>query len=40
MAWIRKTYAEMLETPAVSAVLQVGSGGMLVFSTGVPISSS
>ena len=37
ISWIRKTY---METSAVSAVLQVGLGGILVFATGVLIGSS
>ena len=37
ISWIRKTY---METSAVSAVLQVGLGGVLVFATGVLIGSS
>jgi rubrerythrin len=37
ISWIRKTY---METSAVSAILQVGLGGVLVFATGVLIGSS
>jgi rubrerythrin len=37
IAWIRQHY---METPALSAVLQVGLGGVLVFLTGVLIGSS
>jgi rubrerythrin len=37
ISWIRKTY---METSALSAVLQVGLGGVLVFATGVLIGSS
>jgi hypothetical protein len=37
ISWIRKTY---METSAISAVLQVGLGGVLVFATGVLIGSS
>ena len=37
ISWIRKKY---METSAVSAVLQVGLGGVLVFATGVLIGSS
>jgi rubrerythrin len=37
ISWIRKKY---METSAISAVLQVGLGGILVFATGVLIGSS
>jgi erythrin-vacuolar iron transport family protein len=37
ISWIRQKY---METSAVSAVLQVGLGGVLVFATGVLIGSS
>jgi erythrin-vacuolar iron transport family protein len=37
ISWVRKKY---METSAVSAVLQVGLGGVLVFATGVLIGSS
>jgi VIT1/CCC1 family predicted Fe2+/Mn2+ transporter len=37
ISWIRTKY---METSAVSAVLQVGLGGVLVFLTGVLIGSS
>jgi erythrin-vacuolar iron transport family protein len=37
ISWIRKTY---MDTSVVSAVLQVGLGGVLVFATGVLIGSS
>jgi rubrerythrin len=37
ISWIRKTY---METSAVSAILQVGLGGVLVFATGVLIGRS
>ena len=37
ISWIRKKY---METSAVSAILQVGLGGVLVFATGVLIGSS
>jgi hypothetical protein len=37
ISWIRKTY---METSAISAILQVGLGGVLVFATGVLIGSS
>lgn len=37
ISWIRKTY---METSALSAILQVGLGGVLVFATGVLIGSS
>jgi len=37
ITWIRKTY---MESSAVSAALQVGLGGALVFLTGVLIGSS
>jgi rubrerythrin len=37
ISWIRHRY---METPAVSAVLQVGLGGILVFATGVLIGSA
>ena len=37
ISWVRKTY---METSVVSAVLQVGLGGILVFATGVLIGSS
>jgi rubrerythrin len=37
ISWIRKKY---METSLVSAVLQVGLGGILVFATGVLIGSS
>jgi hypothetical protein len=37
ITWIRHRY---METPAVSAALQVGLGGVLVFATGVLIGSS
>jgi rubrerythrin len=37
ISWVRKTY---METSAISAVLQVGLGGVLVFATGVLIGSS
>jgi rubrerythrin len=37
IAWVRHRY---METPALSAVLQVGLGGILVFVTGVLIGSS
>jgi hypothetical protein len=37
ISWIRSKY---METSAVSAVLQVGLGGVLVFATGVLIGSS
>jgi hypothetical protein len=37
ISWIRHRY---METPALSAALQVGLGGALVFITGVLIGSS
>jgi VIT1/CCC1 family predicted Fe2+/Mn2+ transporter len=37
ISWIRKKY---METSLVSAILQVGLGGILVFATGVLIGSS
>jgi erythrin-vacuolar iron transport family protein len=37
ISWVRRRY---METPALSAVLQVGLGGVLVFVTGVLIGSS
>ena len=37
ISWVRRRY---METPALSAVLQVGLGGVLVFATGVLIGSS
>jgi hypothetical protein len=37
ISWIRHRY---METPALSAALQVGLGGILVFVTGVLIGSS
>jgi len=37
ISWIRHRY---METPALSAVLQVGLGGILVFITGILIGSS
>jgi hypothetical protein len=37
ISWIRNRY---MDTPPVSAVLQVGLGGVLVFLTGVLIGSS
>jgi rubrerythrin len=37
ITWIRKRY---METPVLSAALQVGLGGILVFATGVLIGSS
>jgi VIT1/CCC1 family predicted Fe2+/Mn2+ transporter len=37
ISWVRKKY---METSAVSAILQVGLGGILVFATGVLIGSS
>jgi rubrerythrin len=37
ISWIRHRY---METPALSAALQVGLGGVLVFATGVLIGSS
>jgi rubrerythrin len=37
ISWIRHRY---METPALSAVLQVGLGGVLVFATGILIGSS
>jgi len=37
ISWIRQKY---METSAVSAALQVGLGGALVFATGVLIGSS
>ena len=37
ISWIRHRY---METPAWSAALQVGLGGVLVFATGVLIGSS
>jgi VIT1/CCC1 family predicted Fe2+/Mn2+ transporter len=37
ISWIRHRY---MDTPPVSAVLQVGLGGVLVFLTGVLIGSS
>jgi hypothetical protein len=37
ITWIRHRY---METPAFSAALQVGLGGVLVFATGVLIGSS
>jgi uncharacterized membrane protein (DUF485 family) len=37
ISWIRHRY---METPVVSAALQVGLGGILVFATGVLIGSS
>ena len=37
ISWIRQRY---METPALSAALQVGLGGTLVFVTGVLIGSS
>jgi len=37
ISWVRHRY---METPALSAALQVGLGGLLVFVTGVLIGSS
>jgi hypothetical protein len=37
ISWIRHRY---MDTPALSAALQVGLGGVLVFVTGVLIGSS
>jgi hypothetical protein len=37
ISWIRHRY---METPTLSAVLQVGLGGILVFTTGVLIGSA
>jgi hypothetical protein len=37
ISWIRHRY---MDTPPVSAILQVGLGGVLVFLTGVLIGSS
>jgi len=37
IAWIRHRY---METPPLSAALQVGLGGALVFVTGILIGSS
>jgi rubrerythrin len=37
ISWVRKTY---METSAISAILQVGLGGVLVFATGVLIGNS
>ena len=37
IAWIRKRY---MDTPPLSAALQVGLGGLLVFATGVLIGSA
>jgi len=37
ITWIRRTY---MDTPWVTAALQVGLGGVLVFVTGVLIGSS
>lgn len=37
ITWIRKRY---MDTPVISAALQVGLGGLLVFATGVLIGSS
>jgi hypothetical protein len=37
ITWVRHRY---METPALSAALQVGLGGILVFATGVLIGSS
>jgi len=37
ISWIRHRY---METPALSAAMQVGLGGALVFITGVLIGSS
>jgi len=37
ITWIRRTY---MDTPWVTAALQVGLGGVLVFITGVLIGSS
>ena len=37
ISWVRHRY---METPVVSAVLQVGLGGVLVFITGVLIGSA
>jgi hypothetical protein len=37
ISWIRQKY---METSPVTAVLQVGLGGILVFATGVLIGSS
>jgi len=37
ISWIRHRY---METPALSAVLQVGLGGILVFITGILIGGS
>ena len=37
ITWIRRTY---MDTPWVTAALQVGLGGVLVFLTGVLIGSS
>ena len=37
ISWVRHRY---METPALSAALQVGLGGVLVFITGVLIGSS
>ena len=37
ISWVRHRY---METPTLSAVLQVGLGGVLVFITGILIGSS
>ena len=37
ISWVRHRY---METPALSAVLQVGLGGVLVFVTGILIARS
>ena len=37
ISWVRHHY---METPALSAALQVGLGGILVFATGVLIGSA
>ena len=37
ISWVRHRY---METPALSAALQVGLGGILVFVTGVLIGSA
>jgi hypothetical protein len=37
ISWVRHRY---METPALSAALQVGLGGVLVFVTGILIGSS
>ncbi|MGO9619397.1 MAG: rubrerythrin, partial [Bryobacteraceae bacterium] len=37
ITWVRNRY---METPPLSAALQVGLGGVLVFATGILIGSS